>query len=92
MDTSGNWFDDFAGTVTNIGENIKTGAEDVRRATVYGQKTIADAQIEGQKAPLDTQLNWFQRNWFYGDAKSKALIVGVAVLGAYLLWKAVKNG
>ena len=90
MADDGSFFSDFATSVANAGENIKNTAQDVRRATVYAQQTIADAQIEGQKAPLDDSLNWFQRNWFYGSTQSKALIVLGGVLAAYLVWKAVR--
>jgi hypothetical protein len=85
-------FDEFTGSIEDIATAAQSATEDIRRATVYTQQQIAQAQQDIRNArPTDQQMPFWQRTWFYASDQEKLFIMlGLAgVLAAF--WPQIKD-
>lgn len=71
----------LADFIADTGAAIRGTAEEIRRGVTYGEQRIVAGAREGNRAPLDAGLPWYQRAWLYAsDTEKIFLVLGAAGL------------
>jgi hypothetical protein len=85
-------FEEFTGSVQDVAESIAQATADVRRATVYTQQELAQAQADiRNRRPADPSMNFISRTWFYASDQEKMFIV-LGVVGVVVaLWPNIEK-